>query len=402
MTTAPFSRVDADDLASCVACGLCLPHCPTYRTTGSDAHSPRGRIALIAGVRDGSLDLDEGVKEAIDTCVQCMGCLPACPSGVRYDRIIAPAVEELTARRARSRIRRSLTLIPLGRPRLLRLLTFIATLAQRLHVLPRRLGLPRLSFGRAHTSRRIEGTGERVLIFSGCVMDAWYGDVHRDTHDVLTAMGFDANFSDPALCCGALHSHAGLSARAAGLGERVMASLSGATLVVNSAGCGAHLRASFGDVAGRPTKVVDVMEFIDSNIERLSAVCPPVPEQAREPVVVHDACHLRNLQGVHLAAHRVLARYHRVIPIPDEGLCCGAGGAFAIEHPDVAREIVERKYVAVETVVDPEANYISSGNPGCIGHLAANKPQSLSRMSVVHPVQLVARMLANVRIETGK
>lgn len=397
MSERPFAAVNADDLASCVACGLCLPHCPTYRTSGDDAHSPRGRIALIAGVRDGILDLDRGVTEALDTCVQCMGCLPACPSGVRYDRIIAPAIDELTERRRTKRLRRTITLFPLGKPSLLRFLTFLAAISQRLGLAPRRLGLPRLPLrttARRPSSIALEPTKEPVILFSGCVMDAWYGDVHRATYEVLTSMGYSVTFSDPALCCGALHTHAGLSAAAARFDRRVRSELSGATIVVNSAGCGAHLRDVFSVDGTAHAKVVDVMEFIDENIERLVTVCKTASGTTRERVVVHDACHLRNIQGTHLSTHRVLAHFFDPVPIPDEGLCCGAGGAFALEQPAVARGIVERKYEAVRSVVDSSARFLSSGNPGCLGHMTANKPSDLARLELVHPVQLVARMLA--------
>jgi glycolate oxidase iron-sulfur subunit len=244
--------------------------------------------------------------------------------------------------------------------------------------------------------------GGQVVIFSGCVMDAWYGDVHRDTHVVLTAMGFDARFSDPSFCCGALHSHTGLSLRAGKLEERVTKELAGATVVVNSAGCGAHLLATFKGDGHRSAKIVDVMEFIDTNVERLLDLLPAVHEALRETVIVHDACHLRNLQGAHLATHRVLSHHHRPVPIPDEGLCCGAGGAYAIEQPDIARDIVGRKYAAIQTVMVADVRFISSGNPGCTGHLVANRPSALSQVDVVHPVQLVARLLDKVSNEGGE
>ncbi|MGA0819731.1 MAG: 4Fe-4S dicluster domain-containing protein, partial [Ilumatobacteraceae bacterium] len=86
-------RLDVSDhaLASCVGCGLCLPHCPTFRVTGDESKSPRGRIEIMRALHEDQLGFDEEVVESLDTCVQCRGCEPACPSGVPYGELIDAA-----------------------------------------------------------------------------------------------------------------------------------------------------------------------------------------------------------------------------------------------------------------------------------------------------------------------
>jgi glycolate oxidase iron-sulfur subunit len=353
----------------------------------------------VAGVREGVIELDGDVIASLDTCVQCMGCLPACPSGVRYDRIIAPVVEELTSRRPRKKLRRTMTLAPLGRPKALRLLTILAAIVQRLRLMPRRVGLPILPLRTARREQAPSSGTDHVVVFSGCVMDAWYTDVHQDTRAVLAAMGYSVSFSAPGVCCGALHAHVGLNTRAETLERRVKSTLAGATIVVNSAGCGAHLRGTFSDSGREATRIVDVMEFIDENFERLQTGSIAPSDDPRERVVIHDACHLRNLQGSHLATHRVLGHFYDTLPMPDEGLCCGAGGAFAVEQPGLARMIVDRKFTALGSAVDDRTKFISSGNPGCLGHMTANKPRSMDHIQVVHPVHLIARLVGERKRE---
>src|SRR5207244_2868672 len=80
-------NVDADELAACVSCGLCLPHCPTYRVTGDESASPRGRIAAMRKVEAG-LPLEGSFTEFMDLCVQCRGCEAACPSSVPFGRLV--------------------------------------------------------------------------------------------------------------------------------------------------------------------------------------------------------------------------------------------------------------------------------------------------------------------------
>ncbi|MFZ1488310.1 MAG: (Fe-S)-binding protein, partial [Ilumatobacteraceae bacterium] len=76
------------ELASCVSCGLCLPHCPTFRATGEEALSPRGRIAAMRAVQWEGAPADDDFLRFVETCVQCRGCEPACPSGVQFGRLM--------------------------------------------------------------------------------------------------------------------------------------------------------------------------------------------------------------------------------------------------------------------------------------------------------------------------
>jgi glycolate oxidase iron-sulfur subunit len=74
-------------LDPCVHCGFCLPACPTYLVTGDEGHSPRGRIVLMRALERGEMDAnDPGLFEHLDACLGCRGCEPACPSGVGYGR----------------------------------------------------------------------------------------------------------------------------------------------------------------------------------------------------------------------------------------------------------------------------------------------------------------------------
>ena len=146
--------VDEDELVACVACGLCLPHCPTYRVTGLERLSPRGRIAAMQAVEFDRAPLDDAFRDTIETCVQCRGCEAACPSTVPFGHLIEGANEALAShpapatdtRRTSRRLAEwfGFTLV-LPRHRLLLAATWVLLVRQRLRLVPRRLGLPRLS-----------------------------------------------------------------------------------------------------------------------------------------------------------------------------------------------------------------------------------------------------------------
>jgi glycolate oxidase iron-sulfur subunit len=383
--------LDDDELSSCVACGLCLPHCPTYRATGEEALSPRGRIDAMRAVQWREASPDEEFVHFIETCVQCRGCEPACPSGVPFGRLMERTRATLASQgritpwwqRAGYRV--------LGRHRLLLAGSTMLAVAQRLRLVPARLGLPRVPVRRG---RPLTPTGSDVWLFTGCVMDAWLRSTHRSTAAVLDAMG--TTYSLPGsggACCGALQVHAGLHHQAGSLARRVIESMPGsAPVVVNSAGCGAALK-DYGDLVGTDearvfaSRVVDVHEWVHAHLDLL-----PAPRRRLGPVIVQDPCHLRHVQRTHGAVRQVLEHVAEVVELDDDGLCCGAGGAYSALEPELAGMIRAQKVEAINrAVVRSGATRIASANPGCAMHLAG--AMSDMGLRVEHPLDLVAEAL---------
>jgi glycolate oxidase iron-sulfur subunit len=375
-----------DELASCVSCGLCLPHCPTYRVSGEEAASPRGRIAVIRLLHWEDAPPDDEAVGFLDACVQCRACETACPSGVPYGRLIEGAKETLAAAGRITPRWQRLAYRGLGHHRLLVAGSRALALAQRLRLVPRRLGLPRLPLRAAPLRPGPARPGAApVWLFTGCVMDAWQRDVHAAVLRVLEAAGAAVSLPGVgAACCGALHVHAGLADPARALAARVMGAMPGeAPVLVDSAGCGAALK-DYGRLIGTDearafsARVLDVHEWLATRMDLLPAAAD------RTRVVVQDPCHLRHVQKAHLPVRTVLGHVAEVVELDDDGLCCGAGGAYSALHPDTAAAVRDRKLAAIARA---GGGTVASANPGCQLHLAA------AGVDAVHPLVLVDRAL---------
>ena len=382
-----------DELAACVACGLCLPHCPTYRVTGEEAASPRGRIAAIREVQWEGAEPDAAFVSFMDACVQCRGCETACPSSVPFGRLMEGTRDSLAAAGLFTPWWQRLAMKGLGHHGLLIAGSRALAVAQRARLLPERLatqlGVPRLPL----RPEALAPTGHDVFLFTGCVMDAWQRPVHAAVIRVLGRAGVGVALPGPGGdCCGALHVHAGLTSDATRLARRVMGSMPGtAPILVDSAGCGAALKdyghlLNTADAVAFSARVFDVHEWLATRMDTLPR--PASPSTLR--VAVQDPCHLRHVQRTHLAVRTVLDPYVVVAELDDEGLCCGAGGAYSTLHPDMAAAIRARK---LESIARARADVVVSANPGCALHLAAGGA------SVRHPMEIVDTVLTGTAID---
>ncbi len=393
----------------CVHCGLCLPACPTYRVTGRERSSPRGRIYLMRGVAEGKIPLAELVAEEAYLCLGCRACETACPSGVRYGELVEGTraeVERRGLRRGRAKQVEHFALRHIlphrGR---LRALLALTRWGQRLgldrlaaRVLPARLAelvesAPRLPARREPLPVSAAARGERrgqVAFFSGCVMPELYGAVHHATLRVLAANGYDVAIPADQGCCGALHAHAGDPAFARELAADNVEAFDRPGLdaiIVNSAGCGASMREvghwlpGLGE--GFAASVRDIAEFLDE-----VGLRPPGRLETR--VAYDDPCHLVHGQGVRDAPRRVLEAIPGLTLVPhrDPTSCCGAAGIYNLTHPEMSQQVLDRK---LDALAEIEVDYIATGNPGCLMQLERGLRERGLSARVVHPVELLDR-----------
>ena len=185
-------------LDPCVHCGLCLPACPTYTATGDESDSPRGRIVLMRALERGEIPAtDEALRIHLDRCLGCRGCEPACPSGVGYGRGLQAAREILTRENGiPSRTRAVLAMF--GNRALWRTAFAGAKVLRGLGVakglsggsrLGSWMGMVAATAPRFESGRRPSTVARsrqaRVVIFRGCVMDVLFRHVHDATRRTL-------------------------------------------------------------------------------------------------------------------------------------------------------------------------------------------------------------------------
>ncbi|MEA2661437.1 MAG: glycolate oxidase iron-sulfur subunit [Chloroflexota bacterium] len=392
----------ADDLATCISCGLCLNDCPTYRVLDDEADSPRGRVQLIRQLVSTAGPVNDQLAGHLEACLVCRACETACPSGVPFGRIMEGAREELRERERPRRVAQAVRRIGLKTitsQRRLRIATrlldlYVRSGAQRAaratRLMPARLrsmdSLALKAEGAPYVP--IERPDGDTAFFAGCIMRTAFGETERATVRMLERDGKRVTACEEQTCCGALHAHAGDGDTARELARLNIDAFSGsdAPIVVNAAGCGAHLKA-YGEVlAGDPAWSARATAF-GARVRDASQAVRPDAVTSRAPrairVVYQDACHLAHGQRIRREPRDLLAAVPNVtiVPIADAERCCGSAGIYNLTHPDVAGELQSQKVAAI---LAARPDVVVSANPGCILQVAAGLRAAGSTVPVVH------------------
>jgi glycolate oxidase iron-sulfur subunit len=390
----PFELLSDDDLATCVHCGLCLDACPTFRTTGLETESPRGRIYLMTQWKRGTLPFEEEQVRHIDLCLGCRTCEAVCPSGVPYGRIIEAGRAEVETLR-RPSAKRLLSRVALRQllphPRRLHAFGAVTRAAQALKLtsfvrsgrqLPRLR--PQFRIPPGNIAPAVGERKHRVAFLVGCVMPVLYPQSHRAAVKLLQLAGCEVWFPPGERCCGALFAHNGDLESAEHLRDtNTRTYLAGQfdALVVDSAGCGAHLKDFYPELKGR---VKDITEW-------LAEIGLPAPKKdVKLRVTYQDACHLAHAQRIRKQPRDLIKSLPGIelVEMRHAEICCGAAGLYSTLEPAMSNRILQEK---LDYVSDTGADVIVSANPGCQMQLESGLRTRGSSMKVEHVTELLAR-----------
>ena len=410
--------LSVEGVNQCVHCGLCLAYCPTFSELGTEMDSPRGRIFLIKSLAEGRIGLTDPTVEHLSLCLDCRACETVCPAGVPYGRLIEAAKADIERQRPGGAGRRAFRWLNfgllLGRPRVLRAaaagLRFYQ--ASGLQTLVRRTGLARLLPGTLPAweallpplpadrtplpvlTPAVGPRRARVAMLTGCVQSVVFGAHNRATARVLARNGCDV-LAPAQGCCGALNAHGGDHARAIEMAKRTIETFEtvGAdAVVVNTSGCGAHMKAygallageaGWGERAARFARTVqDVAEFLAR--EPLRGPLSPVAMT----ITYHDPCHVVHGQKIRTQPRTLLAQIPglRVVDLTESDWCCGSAGIYNLTQPEMATRLLHRK---IQNVLATGADAVVTANPGCILQIQAGLRAHGANIPVLHLVELL-------------
>jgi glycolate oxidase iron-sulfur subunit len=407
----------------CVACGLCLPHCPTYRITLSEADSPRGRIALISGVASGRIPMNARFALHMDRCLTCRACEAVCPNHVAYGHLVdgarAVMTQSASARPGqgagiqksglRSLAEKELIAKPTRFDALRPLLRLYQTSGLQAWV--RKSGLlgktkftvleaqlPLVGIPYSTSNKTIQSwqaiypasgdTRGEVGLFLGCV--ARLADVAtlNAAIFVLNRLGYTVHVPPAQTCCGALHRHAGDMQTSMQLAQENMAAFAGLnlhTIISTASGCGVQLAEAPFDFSA---EVVDISAFLEKAEGWNDVKISPLPHK----ITVHEPCSLHNVLRGATHPYALLARIPGacIVPLAGNDQCCGAAGTYFLDQPEMAKALLDDKMIAVDK---RGGRYLATSNVGCALHLASALRQAGSKIEVLHPVTLLARQI---------
>jgi glycolate oxidase iron-sulfur subunit len=408
--------MDYVKLINCMRCGMCLPHCPTYKETFLETASPRGRVALVRKFQEGELVESEKFLEYVSLCLDCQACASACPCGVNAGELVAEFRCERKQGEGLSMMEDLILRKLVPHPDRLEGATAPLRLYQRsgMQKVVRSLGLLKMfpaALGRmegllpALPAAPLRRTLDEVTpalgkekgtvgFFLGCVMSLVFSEASLATVRLLSALGYRVITPKAQKCCGAPnmlgHDREGLL-EAARFNTDLFGSYELDFVVTDCGGCGAELKKYGHHLDGETkasafsAKVRDISEILAEESAALQTMLNPLPLK----VTYHDPCHIAHCQGIRSQPRTLV----NLVPgidyreLAEADACCGSAGTYNIEKPEMSDLVLARK---LENIEKSGAQFLVTSNPGCLLQLKKALAQGSPQVKVIHLTELLS------------
>jgi L-lactate dehydrogenase complex protein LldE len=236
----------------------------------------------------------------------------------------------------------------------------------------------------------------QVQLFVTCLIDSFFPTIGEAIVRVLNRAGVSVGFPAGQTCCGQPAFNAGLRSQARPLAEntiRVFEKTTGA-IILPSGSCAAMLRSGYLELfkddplwlARAQSLAERVHEFTEYlvDVRGISDLGSHWPGK----LTYHPSCHLLRLLGVDRQPRLLLAnvREAEIIELPEREDCCGFGGVFSVEHPELSGEFLKRKIANLEKTNSPTLVVCDTG---CLMHIQGGLHRQKMEQRVVHIAEVL-------------
>jgi L-lactate dehydrogenase complex protein LldF len=385
------------DALTCIRCGACSNACPSFMAVGGHqfGHIYSGPIGLVVTPFHHGLEADE---LPLSLCTQCNACEEICPVGIPLPRQIL----EHRRHGHRKTLSKRALLELWSRPPLARAGSRLAAPVSRLFP----VGPAPLA---ARPFRTLVETGGDVgappaTIFASCLVDRVTPEAGVALNRILRAAGHEVQFPPGQWCCGLICANAGDFEKAAKLGRRLVGDLAASSgpIVTPSASCFGAVTLDLAEWGEGDPRLKQVSERLADSTRFVLRLLESRPELVRPAdgerprIAYHDSCQSKRQLGLVAEPRRVLELAgYEVVELPDIANCCGFGGTFSLEWPEVADRLVQWK---LDAVAAAGCDVVASDNPGCLMHIRAGASRRHLPLRIAHVLELVAERIPSPQL----
>jgi L-lactate dehydrogenase complex protein LldE len=235
-----------------------------------------------------------------------------------------------------------------------------------------------------------------VQLFITCLVDSFYPQTGEAVVDILQRLGVGVDVPLDQTCCGQPNFNAGLRAEARAIAEhtiRVLERTKG-DIVTPSGSCAHMIEHGYPELfqensvwLPRAQSLAErVYEFTEYVVDRLGVI--DLGARWDGILTYHPSCHTLRGMAIDRQPRALLANVQgaQVVELPHAEECCGFGGIFSIEHPELSAEWLKRKIGNLEATQSPT---LVVTDAGCMMHIAGGLHRQKKTQNVLHIAEVL-------------